>query len=312
MQLAAFLRLPHPMNYLEYKETPIIEIFEPFIQVAGLRLLVKLEYLNHETVSGNKWWKLKYNLLQAMSNGSKVLTFGGAYSNHIYATAAASQLLRLQSIGVIRGEDVIPRNETLSFATRNGMKLRFVQRSDYRKKYEPELLDSFSNEFGDFYLIPEGGTNCLALRGLLEFGKMLEAHEARIVVTPVGTAGTIAGLAAALPQKQILGVPVLKQGKFLQDEIIRLQSTCLGHVSNNWTLLLNYHFGGYAKITAELRGFINRMMAIHDLPLDPVYTAKMMFGIYDQISKGGFQRGETILAIHTGGLQGVPPLLTTP
>jgi 1-aminocyclopropane-1-carboxylate deaminase len=298
------------MDYLTYKQTPIIEIIEPFITAAGVRLLVKLEYRNHEEVTGNKWWKLKYNLLDAKAKGLKVVTFGGAYSNHIYATAAAARILGLECVGIIRGEDVVPRNQTLTSAAGNGMQLKFLQRSDYRRKHEPEILEKVTREFGNFCLIPEGGTNILALKGVEEFASLLKSHEAQIVVTPVGTAGTVSGLTVGLPEKKIIGVPVLKQSEFLGDEIIKLQSLYIGGPSINWKLLPGYHFGGYAKVTKELLDFIRHMEVTHKLPLDPVYTGKMMYAIYDQIAKGSFKRGDTILALHTGGLQGASSLLT--
>jgi 1-aminocyclopropane-1-carboxylate deaminase len=298
------------VDYLSYTETPVIEIREPFLDTAGVRLLVKLEYLNHPTVSGNKWWKLKHNLLEVKKISHRVLTFGGAYSNHIYAAAAATSAMGIPSVGIIRGEDSVPRNPTLSFAEKKGMRLKFIQRSAYRLKSDPAFVDELRKEFGDFMLIPEGGTNCLALKGTMEFGSLLRNIEADVIVTPVGTGGTIAGLSLAMPEKKIIGVSSLKNGGFLEDDVRSLQSSCCNHVTGNFSIITDYHFGGYAKVKGELLDFIRRTNKVHDLPLDPIYTGKMMFAIYDLVHRGNFQKGTTILALHTGGLQGSSSIIT--
>jgi 1-aminocyclopropane-1-carboxylate deaminase len=264
-------------------------------------VIVKREDLNHPFVSGNKWWKLKYNLEEAFKCGKPtVLTFGGAYSNHIYATAAATHELGLKSIGVIRGEETLPLNETLVFAKSRGMEIHYVSREVYRTKSSPEFIRALHEKFGDFYLIPEGGTNELAVKGCAEFASTLNDEiDFDFLCLPVGTGGTIAGMIEGLNEsKMIIGFPVLKGAEFLEEEIRKYTSR------KNWRLVYDYHVGGYAKTNAQLMTFLNEFEHAHQIPLDPVYTAKMMFGVLDLIRKNFFPHGSTILALHTGGLQG--------
>lgn len=263
--------------------------------------MIKREDQNHPFVSGNKWWKLKYNLEEAAINGqTPLLTFGGAYSNHIYASAAAAHELGLKSIGIIRGEETLSLNPTLAFAKAKGMQLQYVSREEYRNKTESSFIEQLHNQFGDFYLIPEGGTNELAVRGCAEFANQLSSEvDFDYLCLPVGTGGTIAGIIEGLDEsKKIIGFPVLKGATFLEDEIMRYTT------KNNWQLVYDYHFGGYAKITHELTEFMDQVEKQFNIPLDPIYTAKMMFGGMDLIKKKFFAPGSTILAIHTGGLQG--------
>jgi 1-aminocyclopropane-1-carboxylate deaminase len=293
-------------DYLEYHATPIQKITDPAIEKAGVQLLVKREDLNHSTVSGNKWWKLKYNFLQAQKDNYRcVLTFGGVYSNHIYSTAAAASMLGFKSIGMIRGDEKVELNDTLKFALQQGMTLEYVSRGAYRAKGEPAFLSRLKEKFHDFYLIPEGGTNLLAIKGCEELAQTLEEIPFDAIFLPVGTAGTICGFITGLGhRKAIYGVSVLKGGDFLVAEI----ENWLREYSNQklppWTLLTNYHHGGYAKVSPELASFIQRMSTMHRLPLDPVYTGKLFWAIFEEIKKGHFKRGTTVLAVHTGGLQG--------
>jgi 1-aminocyclopropane-1-carboxylate deaminase len=283
---------------LTYQETPIQEIHEPLLEKAGVRLLLKREDLNHPRVSGNKWWKLKYNLAEAAQKNFKTLvTYGGAYSNHIFATAAAAYELGFKSVGIIRGEEVLPLNATLAFARDRGMELHYISREAYRTKATEHVLERFDN----FYLIPEGGSNLLALKGVIEFaGTLDEPYD--YLCCAVGTGGTLAGIIEGVPgEKKIIGFPMLKGANFLTDEIKKLSEKCR-HLSN-WKLMHDYHFGGYAKSTPQLTQFIERFKTLHNIPLEFVYTGKMMAGIYHMISSGFFLRGSTILAIHTGGLQ---------
>jgi 1-aminocyclopropane-1-carboxylate deaminase len=284
---------------LRYQETPIQEIHDERLAKADVRLLIKREDLNHPLVSGNKWWKLKYNLEEAACNNFKtLLTFGGAYSNHIFATAAAAEELGFKSIGIIRGEETLPLNPTLLFAKEKGMQLHYLSRNAYRTKTPS---DQYLRKFGDFYSIPEGGSNLLAVKGISEFTARLNIHY-DYICCPVGTGGTLSGLIEGVSEnKKIIGITVLKGGEFLTDEIKKLSEKS-NHVSN-WRIITDYHFGGYAKQTPQLIEFITSFRATHKVPLDFVYTAKMMSGIYDLISKGFFKRGSTVLAIHTGGLQ---------
>jgi 1-aminocyclopropane-1-carboxylate deaminase len=282
---------------LQYQDTPIQEIQDIVLERAGLRLLIKREDLNHPLVSGNKWWKLKHNLIEAaQKNFKSLVTYGGAYSNHIFATAAAASELGFKSIGIIRGEEVLPLNPTLAFARSQGMELHYISREAYRTKSR-DYLEKFDN----FYLIPEGGSNILAVKGVREFASKLDVPYDYLCCA-VGTGGTLSGLVEGVPpEKKIIGFPALKGAEFLIKEIKKLsrQSTVL----TNWELMSAYHFGGYAKSTPQLIEFIERFKTIHNVPLEFVYTGKMMFGIYSLISSGFFPRGTTILAIHTGGLQ---------
>jgi 1-aminocyclopropane-1-carboxylate deaminase len=286
---------------IKYHETQVIELKNQIIEQFGVRVLLKREDLNHPEISGNKWWKLKYNLEEVIRLQKKtILTFGGAYSNHIYATASAASELNLASIGIIRGEETVPRNPTLLFAEKKGMKLIYISREDYRRKTEPAFLKELREKFGDVYLIPEGGTNELAVNGCEEFGKKLRAEiEFDYVCMPIGTGGTMAGIVKGLKgEKKVIGFSSLKDGKFLEGEITRFTQ------HKNWELNLDYHFGGYAKMTTELKKFSTDIEENFDIPLDPVYTSKMLFGVFNMIGKNFFKRGSIILLIHTGGLQG--------
>jgi 1-aminocyclopropane-1-carboxylate deaminase len=292
---------------IEYTETPIREIFHPLVDKAGIRLLVKREDLNHPFVSGNKWWKLKYNLKEALHRGSKtILTFGGAYSNHIFSTAAAASEIGLKSIGIIRGERIEPLNETLAFAEQRGMQLHFVSREDYRKKQDETFITSLKDRYGDFFLIPEGGTNEFAVKGCEEFAsEKLSQLSFDTLMLPVGTGGTMAGIISGLDDaKEILGISVLKNGEFLVGEIKNLLEKYSGKEYGNWSVLTSYDHGGYARITKDLLDLVRVMKTEHDLPLDTVYTGKLMWAVLKEAERGRFPRGATVLALHTGGLQG--------
>ena len=286
---------------LNYTPTPIQEIQHPALEEAKVRLMIKREDLNHPFVTGNKWWKLKYNLEEAERLQKKtILTFGGAFSNHIYATAAAAHELNLKSIGIIRGEETLPLNPTLAFASRMDMKLHYVDRKTYRKKDSLEFIEHLRNTFGDFYMIPEGGSNELAVKGVAEFSKLLNI-DFDYLCCPVGTGGTLAGLNNGLnTQKEIIGFSSLKGGNFLKEDVEQY----VGSNKSNWRIEASYHFGGYGKQTPVLIDFIQTFEAQHQIPLEQVYTGKMMFGIFDLIQKNYFKEGSTILTIHTGGLQG--------
>ena len=289
------------------------EIAHPVAQTSGVRLLVKREDLNHEFVSGNKWWKLKYNIQEAsQSQHRKVLTFGGAFSNHIYATAACAHEHGLESIGVIRGEEILPLNHTLAFAKSKGMVLHFITRQDFQKRSSSELIEQLHQTFGEFYPIPEGGTNTLAVKGCAEFADEIRGIDFDHLCLAVGTGGTIAGLISAFKGgKNILGVSVLKNGEFLIDDIARLATDFSGNHYGNWKLLTSYHHGGYAKVTKELLDFVRAMNERHSLPLDHIYTAKALFAALREIESGSIPRGSTVLFIHTGGLQGTSTFTKT-
>ncbi|MEY4931618.1 MAG: hypothetical protein RI909_2342 [Bacteroidota bacterium] len=286
---------------IKYDKTQIHEIESQIFEQSGVRLLIKREDQNHPFVSGNKWWKLKYNLEEALKAGhTTLLTFGGAYSNHIYATAAAAHELGFKSIGIIRGEETLPLNPTLSFAKASGMELHYVSREAYRNKTEASFIGQLHKQFGDFYLIPEGGTNELAVKGCAEFARQLNTEvDFDYLCLPIGTGGTIAGMMEGLDDsKKIIGFPSLKGATFLEKDIRNYTS------KQNGQLVYDYHFGGYAKVTSELTDFMNEFEKQFNIPLDPIYTAKMMFGVMDLIKKKFFESGSTILVVHTGGLQG--------
>lgn len=289
------------MNQISYNYTPIQELQTTLFHEKGVRVFMKREDQNHPFVSGNKWWKLKCNLWEAQQQQhSTLLTFGGAFSNHIYASAAAAKELGLKSIGIIRGDEIKALNQTLAFATSCGMQLHFVTREWYRTKTSAQAQQELTNRFGNFYLIPEGGTNALAVKGCSEFAHTLEQEmEFDYCCLSVGTGGTIAGMAEGLDSsKTILGFSSLKGGDFLRDEIKHYTS------KTNWQLITDYHGGGYAKTTPELLIFMKEFEKIHGVPLDPIYTAKMMLGVFDLIEKDFFKAGSTVLILHSGGLQG--------
>lgn len=283
---------------------PIEKLKHPVAIARGIDLRVLRLDKTHPEISGNKWFKLKYNLIEAKAQGiSTLLTFGGAYSNHIYAVAEAAKLFGFKSIGVIRGEAHHKLNPTLQYATESGMHFKYVDREAYRHKTNPEFIDKLRSEFGDFYLIPEGGTNSLAIKGAAEIADSIDESFDYYCLS-VGTGGTITGLINGLRNKgQVIGFSALK-GSFLNDEVSALLSEYSNDQFNNWAINNDYHFGGYAKVKPELLDFIKKTEQELGLVLDPVYTGKMLYGVIDMISQGQFEPGTKILTIHTGGLQG--------
>ena len=269
---------------------------------SSVELFIKREDLIHPFVSGNKFRKLKYNLLQAKAeNQTTLITFGGAFSNHIAATAFAGKENNFKTIGIIRGEELrtkINENPTLQFAKQCGMQLEFVTREEYRNKESLEFIENLKQKFGNFYLIPEGGTNQLAVKGCEETLNEDDFIYDYICVC-VGTGGTISGIINnSFCHQKILGFPALK-GDFLQKDI------CKFATNNNWELITDYHFGGYGKVSNELIQFMNQFYAETKISLDPIYTGKLVFGVIDLINKNYFPDDSKILLIHTGGLQGI-------
>jgi len=289
------------------RESSVQRVVLDSINNSGVSLFMKREDEIHPFISGNKFRKLKYNLLEAKEKGAlTLLSFGGAYSNHISALAYAGRKYGFQTIGVIRGEELgvdpektLKHNFTLNQAYKNGMRFKFVSRANYRNKEDSGFIDRLKAEFGDFYLVPEGGTNEFAIKGCEE---ILGAGDEKynVICTAVGTGGTIAGLInSSCEGQEIMGFPSLK-GDFLEGEIKKYIRP-----KNNWKLIYDYHFGGYAKINENLISFINDFYRQTTIPLDPVYTGKMMFGIIHMIKNNYFKNNCKILAIHTGGLQGI-------
>ncbi len=294
--------------------SPLERIEGPLLEERGVKLWMKRDDLlsedNHHAFCGNKWRKLKYNLIRAKSEAhDTLLTFGGAYSNHIAAVASAGQVRGFHTIGIIRGERMTPLNPTLQFAEACGMQLHFVSRSAYRNRHTNSFLSELSHQFGDFFPIPEGGTNQLALKGAAELGEEINQQLAGgppdYVGVCCGTGGTLAGLITGSdPQTSLLGFSVLK-GDFLTKEVQQLLNESSYTGQHSWHIHTQYHFGGYAKFDQRLIDFINWFGEKKGILLDPIYTGKMMFGIWDLIEKGHFPKGSRIVAVHTGGLQGI-------
>lgn len=281
---------------------PYQNISLPVLREKGVTLSLKREDIRHPLISGNKYRKLKYNLVQAKKEGyTTLLTFGGAFSNHIAAVACAGQVSGLRTVGVIRGEELKNKwqaNPTLQLARQHGMEFHFVSRSEYSAKESKAFLEKLRAVFGEFYLLPEGGTNALAVKGCEEILTPSDAPF-HYICSSVGTGGTLAGLSnAAQSHQTVLGFSALK-GDFLKQDICKFAPRA------NWELLSEYHFGGYARVGKILVKFINTFKMQTGVPLDPVYTGKMLFGLLDLVQKGAFKRGTQILAIHTGGLQGI-------
>lgn len=281
---------------------PTTQIDLSLFNIDNYQLLIKREDLIHPFVSGNKFRKLKYNLQAAQEQGHKtLLTFGGAFSNHIAAVAVAGKKVGFKTVGVIRGEELkgkIDANPTLSLAKKCGMQLHFISREDYKNRAEEEFIKSLQNQFGGFYLLPEGGTNNLAVIGCEEIINE-PANSAQYICTAVGTGGTMAGLVKASNENQfVLGFSALK-GTFQTSEILKYTS------KSNFKITDDYSFGGYGKIDLELIRFINEFKEKTEIPLDPIYTGKMMYGIMDLLKRRQFTENSCIFAVHTGGLQGI-------
>jgi 1-aminocyclopropane-1-carboxylate deaminase len=291
---------------LSYSQTPITRFKHPICEAAGVELLIKREDLNHPEISGNKWWKLKYNLEEAKRQEcDTLLTFGGAYSNHIYATAAAASETGFRSVGIIRGDDKSRENPTLTFAASRGMQLDFISREEYKQKDIESFRSLLTDKYPTAFIIPEGGTNEFALKGVREFtDEYLNTTAFDYLILPVGTGGTISGIIQKIhPAKTVLGVSVLKNGDFLRDVIGNLIGST-GSSFSRWEILTEYHYGGYGKVTEPLMQLIFEMNGRHNLPLDPIYTGKAMGAVISKINEGYFPAGSTILFLHTGGLQG--------
>jgi 1-aminocyclopropane-1-carboxylate deaminase len=277
--------------------SPLTELHDDRVDPRGVRLFLKRDDLIHPEVPGNKWRKLKYNLAAAREQGhTRLLTFGGAFSNHIRAVAAAGHHLGFATVGVIRGEAHEPLNESLSHAVSHGMTLTYLDRTTYRRKTEPTVLSALVDEFGPCYVVPEGGANALGVRGCAELADEL-AGDVDVVCCASGTGGTLAGVAAGLRSRRAIGFAVLKGGEFLNDEVRRLQREAFGAATDNWSVDCEFHFGGYARRTGPLDAFMADFEARHGIVLDRVYEAKMMSGLFTRIAEGAFRDGTTIVAV---------------
>jgi 1-aminocyclopropane-1-carboxylate deaminase len=247
-------------------------------------------------ISGNKYFKLKYNLAQAKKDNKQILTFGGAYSNHIHAVAAAAKANNQPAIGIIRGEGHLPLNPTLQFAAESGMELHYISRTDYRKKNDVEFLQSLEKKFGSFHHVPEGGSNALGVGGASEVLDGITPFD--YVGVPVGTGGTLAGLLNGRMETTYLGFQVVNDQSVADFIKSHTQNT-------NWELISRFVLGGYAKFNKKLVEFINAFYDEFEILLDPVYTGKMMYGLHTMLEESYFEPGAKILAIHTGGMQGI-------
>jgi 1-aminocyclopropane-1-carboxylate deaminase/D-cysteine desulfhydrase-like pyridoxal-dependent ACC family enzyme len=286
-------------------DIPLQAISDELTRKCGVNLYILRADLNHPQISGNKRFKLKYNLEEARKQGKEtLLTFGGAFSNHIAATAAAGKEQGFKTIGIIRGDRTAALNPTLRFAEEQGMQLHFVSREAYRQKDDPGFLNSFiAGKSTALYIIPEGGANRSGIKGCMEITDRVRISFDHICC-PCGTGTTLAGIILSLERNEkALGFQVLKGAGYMHAEVQRWLDKW-GYTKKNWSINEDHHFGGYAKIKPELSSFMEAFEKTHKVPLDFIYTGKMMYGIYELIQKGYFKEGEIIVAVHTGGLQG--------
>lgn len=291
--------------------SPIQKLESPLLSEKQIELWVKRDDLIHPIISGNKWRKLRWNIEKAIDNKkTTLLTFGGAFSNHIAATAFACKKAGLQSIGVVRGEIVKPLNSTLTLAQENGMQLHFISREEYKLKKDDDFILGLRNQFGNFHLVPEGGANYYGVMGSMEISKEIE-FDPEYFVTSAGTGTTASGLLmSATSSQKVMVLSGLKGGDFLKQDIKHLinyttyNASDTHQVLQHLNLITDYHFGGFAKITPELVQFANTFYNQFQIPLDLIYTAKMFYGLFDLIRKNHFKPNSKIVAVHTGGLQG--------
>ncbi|MFE9439260.1 1-aminocyclopropane-1-carboxylate deaminase/D-cysteine desulfhydrase [Streptomyces sp. NPDC006602] len=281
--------------------SPLQEVADDRFTRRGVRLLLKRDDLIHPELVGNKWRKLAPNLTAAA--GRTVVTFGGAYSNHLRATAAAGRLLGLPTIGIVRGQELAdrPLNPSLARCVADGMRLRFVDRTTYRRKDEAEILAELLRAAGaeGAYVVPEGGSNALAVRGCRALGEELRGR-ADVIALACGTGGTLAGLAAGLaPGQRALGIPVLKGG-FLSADIARIQEQAFGERRGDWALEDRFHFGGYGRTTADLDAFAEDFEGRHGVAVERLYVAKLLYGLVALVEERAFEEGDAVVAVVTG------------
>lgn len=278
------------------------EIFCPLFQEKGIQVFVKRLDKVGENISGNKWYKLLPNIKEARAQKKEaIITFGGAFSNHIFATAAAGKKFEIPTIGYIRGDAQLELNPTLKFALECGMDIRYLSRTDYRLKENKNFLQDLLKEEENYFLIPEGGSNNLGIKGC---EGILEGQDFDFAIMACGTGGSFSGMVGGSFETVCLGIPVLKGANFLFETIKQNLNRLFGPEQKNWDLFLDYHFGGYGKIKPELLNFIQQFYEDHQILLEPIYTGKMMYALFDLIKKNHFPEGAKIIAIHTGGIQG--------
>ncbi len=281
----------------------ITKLYHPSTENLYLARLDLLPY----PASGNKWFKLKYNLLEAERLGIKqLITFGGAYSNHLYATAEAANYFGFQSIGIVRGEEHLPLNDTLQHCLNKGMQLFYLSREEYRHKTDVDFMQRWMHDqkIPDGYLIPEGGSNAFAVKGVRELIDLLPS-DTDILATACGTGGTMAGLIAGIKfHQEVWGVAALKGADFLANDIQSFLTEYKDLSTKKWKLLLDYHGGGYAKLPNELLSFVRQFKNEQGITLDPTYTCKLLFGLFDLAHKDLLPKNKKIMVLHSGGLQG--------
>jgi len=298
-------------------QSPLQAISHPLLEQKKISLSIKRDDLLDPAISGNKWRKLKYNLLNAEAKGIKnLLSFGGAYSNHIHALAAAAHLFNFNVTGIIRGEAHYASNPTLSQAQAWGMQLQFVDRKTYRLKAQQDYLAQLALDHPNTYLIPEGGTNAFAIPGveevISELMQQIPQHNIQQIdhlFTATGSAGTLSGLISGVikhsPNTKVHGIAVLKNAEYLNQVVLELVPNA---TQANWQLHTQFHEGGYGKISATLAEFCQQFTAHTQIPIEPIYTGKMLFALWQMIKQGTFAAGSHIVAVHTGGLQGLAGL----
>jgi 1-aminocyclopropane-1-carboxylate deaminase len=281
--------------------SPIEFVSHSAFKKAGIEVRIKRDDLIHPDVSGNKWRKLMYNVDQAVAQGhTTLLTFGGAYSNHIYATAKACQMLGLKSIGIIRGDYFPKLSSTLTFAKACGMELKFISKAQFDLRETDAFNKELAKEWGNFYRIPEGGANNLGVKGCTQILEEVDWFFDTIL-TACGTATTLSGLVLGLkPGQSALGISVLKDGGSLETFV----ESQVGKARSDWEILHEYAGKGYAKVDDNLYRFKQEFEAETGIPLDFVYTAKLMQALISEVERGRWKQGTRLLALHTGGLQG--------
>ena len=281
------------MELPDLKKITTDEIQDPFLQNKNVQLdVLRLDKI-HPVISGNKWFKLKYHLDNFNAgNYNGIISFGGAWSNHIVATACACYLKKIKCIGIIRGERPEQLSNTLLEAAKYEMELKFISRETYAQKNSNEFLESIKKEFPGYYIIPEGGAGKEGEKGAGEILQYADEKNYTHIACAVGTGTMFNGIReAASANQNILGIVALKGWK-VENE------------TNNTEMFLNYHFGGYAKYNLTLINFMNEFFRLTNIPTDFVYTGKLAFALFDLIKKDHFPPGSKILMIHSGGLQG--------
>jgi len=289
--------------------TPLQRIEHELFHEHGVELYIKREDLVHPQISGNKWYKLKHNLQYAKQQGyTRLVSFGGAFSNHLHALAYAGQQFSFETLGFVRGERIEPLNPTLADAEQWGMRLEFLNRSDYRQRRDAEFVAQLVEPFQPCFIIPEGGANQWALAGCAEIvaGIKSQLSDFDYVCLPCGTGATLAGVVAALDERvEVFGFSALKGATSLAGEIAAMIAEFSDTNTTQWQLVDKFHCGGFAKITPELVAFMQNWQQQTGVALDPIYTGKMMLGLCELVKRGYFPAGAKVVTVHTGGMQGV-------